>query len=547
MPSIQATLVRNGLVQALSLVGVTDGTDLNGWNSWQVYENGGSGNGFYEIRAGEIRQTSANTTQLALWGLGAVGLPGQCIAAEVYSTNWGDYQGLVANGKLDHSDDIRAFLFNTWEIRHRSGSDYGQGFLVGTGTLTGQPFTTGQWYDAKFGVIQDTGASHPRVSGSFNEVIFQADNTTSTGINDGSLTYPGLISWAGANEMRWRNLRVTHDYRLSVTGLTGTMGFRLYDSGGTVVQSSSAQSGNEAHVNLIDLPWPFVGYLQIFNDAGTWADSAGSRGRWPASDTASIYGGHVIELPSFTFAVQVNTDNTAAWPDFWTIPASKNWTLDVVDIVIEREAANPDIGADTLTLTLRDPDRKYVPAKTDSPLYPNLRLNRPVRVVVELNGTYYPLFYGTIASYKPQGQFGERATVVRAESPLRAVANAQVQATITAAVIVGDDQTSGAVWEALEAIRDLVDAAHRTLDPSPDAVPSDLQTQPSEPASTLQQLAIVADALYGVHPRYRTLTDDPDWVFFWQYRDAKLAVTADWTWDAATDGLTWDAEYTGEP
>jgi hypothetical protein len=315
-----------GLVKVLDLTGVPDGIELNGFRHWVVYQNGGAGNGFWEIRGGELRTKATLAWAMALWGDPDVGLPGHCVQAEVCSpgfTGADPTPGVVANGALDHSEDTRVVVWsNAFEWRERAGADWGSGFAITTGA-TGIPFTNNTFHALRMASVQQiVGGTHARggLWVDLTEVqLFDLATGIGTGINDGSRTYPGVISWQSAGT-RIRNYRVYRDYRITVDGLTGTQGFRVYDSGGSVLLESNAQSGNRAWVDAGTLDWPFTGYLQVFNDAGTWADPVALNARYPESGTDSFSGGDFLEYATRTFGFQVNFLQTPNWPDEWDQP-----------------------------------------------------------------------------------------------------------------------------------------------------------------------------------------------------------------------------------
>jgi hypothetical protein len=382
MPSIIRSL--SGFLKAATFAGVADGTELNNLQNWKAFRAMGSADGLFRIESGEIESHDNVSFAMVLWGDPGVKSTGQCVRADVMSPDWAtSVLGLCANGALDHSEDTRGFLGNSYELAERSGiGDYGEGFSIAAGTTPTQPLTNGSYYPLLVASVQNPGSgNHARGGIAFSTHALAFNDTNigiSTGINDGSNTYPGIYYFASP-AMRWRNYKVYTDYRILLRGLTGTQAFRLLDAGGSPLLDSPTQSGNEAHVNAHLLTWPITGYLQVYTD-NTFTTAVALL-RFPAAGTASdINGGDVYDVSTMAEqAVQINLDDAPNPPDEWTVPSTKDVTLDVVDVDITSYTANPQIQQDTATFIFRDPFGKYVPARTNSALYPNVKEGKWIR------------------------------------------------------------------------------------------------------------------------------------------------------------------------
>ena len=552
-----------GLLATLNLSGVPNGTDLHGLQNWQAYRNGGSGAGLFRVESGEIESHDNVAFAMALWGDGTVANPGHCIRADVMSTNWNTLGlGLNANGALDHSEDTRGFLANTWELTERSGTgDYGEGFLISNGTTPGQPLTNSQYYPLLVASVQNPGVGfHARGGICFNNVALAFNDTTtgiSTGINDGSSTYPGVYYYQSAGA-RWRNYKVYRDYRITVQGLSGSQAFRLYDSLGGVLASSGTQSGGAAHVNVHTMTWPITGYLQVFTDT-TYAVALPS-GRYPTLHglATDLNGGDVFDqvtLTGYSVGIQINWDDSRdSGPDAeWASPTTKNVEGDLVELDLSVVAADPKIEVDTCQLTLKDPTGKYVPANTTGSLYPNVRLAREGRVIFTVNGVSACRFYGTVAEYHPL--LMDRSTnppmqqcQIRLESPLRALASAQVQlGGAPSGVLVNSDGVTGVIPSILSLLPDLFPAITWALDPTPTVADPGFLSATMTVQTALEQCAILSDSVYSILPHLKLSTAEPNYYFKWQARDVALGASADHDWlDSAGDIGRGDFRYTGD-
>lgn len=549
--------ITQGSVLAMDYSAVPDGTELNGHDGWVVFQNGGSGNNLYEIRDGHIQTKASTTTQLALWGTATAGLPGQCVSVEVSVPGLDTtVAGAAANGYLDHSENVHCWLESVnFEWRHRSGTaDYGQGVLFRNGAHNAG-IAVDTWALVRLGVVHQPSdvAVTPRgalyVGGT--AMGSPQDVTLGTGANSGT-AYPGVFAW-GATGAKFRNLLVTRDHRIAVVGLAGNQGFRLYDGSDNVLASSGTQSGGTAHVNAGPLSWPITGYVQVFDDTGTWADPS-TNGRYPASGSApDMFGGDVFEMAtSPRYLVQVNWDDTDQWPAFWTDPATKDLSPNVTEIHLQRQAGNPDIQVDTAEVVVDDPNGDYIPANPNSAIYPNVRLGRKMRIAyTHTDGEVYPLFYGTISEYQPHLRWPKRRTTIRAESPLRALVQAPgtVPASTGSTEVVASGGAAGILVDVLDGVAGtIVPTLNRQLDHTPDQVSDFAAYEVDSIGDALQQLALITDSIYWAKPLYRQFAGSPDWVFRWQARSAKLgSATADFEWDTEDgdcDDLT--LRYTGD-
>lgn len=553
--------VTAGLLKILDYSATPDGTDLHGYDSWTCYRSMGAPTGLFTIQSGEIVSADNVSFAMALWGRPDVAHPGHCIRGEVMSPNWAALVlGFCANGNLDHSDDTRGFLGNTYELAQRTGaSDYGEGFPIAAGTTPGQPLTNSQYYQFLLASVQNPlgGGTHARggIAYAISQSLTFNDSDTgiSTGVNDGSNTYPGIYYFAQPSA-HWRNIMVYRDYRITVNGLSGAMAFRLYDNVGGVLASSGTQSGGAAHVNVHLLAWPITGYIQVYSD-NTYAVALPG-GRFPAAgNDSAITGGDVydqVPITGFSVGIQINWDNSQDTPDNeWAKPGD-DVTADLVDFDLSTAVANPRIEIDTMTITLDDTDGKYVPANIHSSLYPNVRLSRECRAILTVGGTAAARFYGTIAEYQPlvgtNARNGLQECQIRVESPMRALASCQVVIHgAPSGVLVNDDGVTGVIPALLGLVPDIIPPITWALDPTPDAIDPGFLSDGMTVQTALEQCAIFADSIYFIRPFWKRSTLEPNFQFVWKARGIVQAQFADHVWsDTGGDIGTLTPRYTAD-
>lgn len=562
----------DGLLKTLDLSAVPDGTELHGLMHWTVFRSGGSPTGMFEIRDHMIRSIDSVAFGMALWGDPDVAHPGHCVRAEVMSGDWpAQVPYLCANGVLDHSEDTRGQLGNAWELTERAGiGDYGEGFLITSGTTPGQPLTNGNYYDFLVASVQNPGVGfHARGGSAYNNgtllVLNDTNTGLSTGVNDGSDTYPGVMFYQAAG-IRFRNYRVYKDYRLTVVDMVGTQAFRLYDATNNPLLDSGTQSGGEAHVNVHLLPWPFSGHIQVFTD-DTYITPV-STGRFPAGsgNWTNFKGGDVLGQVTTgeRTGVLINweRDTYDSFPDEWLLHDDKDVTADVIGIKIRHVMAHPRIEADTCLITLRDPAGKYVPARTESPLYPNVRLDRTKtkdldgltvegRVVLTHGGINVCRFYGYVKDYsvifpKKTDKDRQQKTIIRLESPLRKLIDANVQIqNPPSGTLVGPDGT-GVVMTLLSLLPDLFPPECMALEASDVAIVDGFLTSGMTLQAALEQCCIIADAGLFIRPHYRVLSSEPNFYVVFRPRTVTNAV-ADHTWvDTNNDFSDLTPRFTGD-
>lgn len=106
----------------------------------------------------------------------------------------------------------------------------------------------------------------------------------------------GMMGYGGAPVFDW--VLVSSDHIITVNGLSGTQGFRLLDPSDVVIGSSAVQTAGAATLDIATLTDGLTtGYLQVYQDAGTWA-SPTTNGRYPAvsGNATDICGGDAYLL-----------------------------------------------------------------------------------------------------------------------------------------------------------------------------------------------------------------------------------------------------------
>lgn len=103
----------------------------------------------------------------------------------------------------------------------------------------------------------------------------------------------GMMGYGGAPLFDW--VLVSSDHLLAVGGLTTGQGFQLLDASDVVIGSSGAETAGTATLDIATLVDGLTtGYLQVYNDQGTWADPV-SGARYPAvsGNATDLCGGDI--------------------------------------------------------------------------------------------------------------------------------------------------------------------------------------------------------------------------------------------------------------
>ncbi len=267
--------------------------------------------------------------------------------------------------------------------------------------------------------------------------------------------------------------------------------------------------------------WAYTAMARILPAAGGTADRVGILVNWEADDD-------------------------------WLSHAVDDVTPDAIDIDLSIVAANPRIEVDTLTVTLRDTDGQYVPARTTSTLYPNVRLAREMRWNLTVDGTTECRFHGTIAEYQPRlGRdtiLGLQECQVRAESPMRALASCQVILQgVPSGVLVNPDGVTGVIPAILALVPTIIPVSTWALDPTPDSIDAGFLTAGMTVQTALEQCALFADSIYCIRPHYRVVAGEPKFYFVWKARGITHAAFADHTWTVTGGSVgTLVPRYTGD-
>lgn len=352
---------------------------------------------------------------------------------------------------------------------------------------------------------------------------------------------------------------------LTVSGLTGTQGFRLYDATNAVIGSSAAQSGGSATLNIATLiNCPFTGYIQVFDDAGTWAAPT-TDGRAPASGSyTNIYGGDVWAFGSGrpSLIVQVNWSNTGTFPDKWT-STHHDVSADLCrELEVQRTAVAPDPGEDRCTFWLDDPDNKYVPAHSDSPIGAQVLIGREVRVLAAFGGITVAKFYGMLDAIEPDHAFPHYQTRFTAKSPLAAILAVEVGpfylpdaiiydpadlphsalAMVFAAAAQAGYSVPSVLWDfdtdLTEIKTDPRDIEITAIDDTSGGAAIALNQRVWGPRRTigehLRDLSRQSGGMAWIEPVYRESTGQPDYRVRWQARDTKLNAGDDDAWALAS-------------
>lgn len=350
---------------------------------------------------------------------------------------------------------------------------------------------------------------------------------------------PGLVSFGGT-AVEFDEVWVYSHPKISLGGLEVGWGFRLFDSAGSVVASSGGPTAGTATLNTLTVfDSPHTGYLQAYSDQGTWAAPIDGA-RYPPSGFDQFYGGDLYELstepPKATYTVQIGWTASEEWPAKWT-QANADVSDKACRITIDRRAGNPTPSVDTAEIEFDDDDGRFVPGRADSPMYPYVTTNRPMRILGTYQGSVTPMFSGYTALYTV-GMRRPYQTTIRCESPLRLLLPVRVtpQPVVDGYVYNAGDLGHSALWHLLEAVGTApggfaIPEAARFIDSSEETIEGTWGGEEDTFGSYLEDLACRTNARFWIEPEYRTLSTEQDWSFYWQSRQTAFDRAADWAWD----------------
>lgn len=177
-----------------------------------------------------------------------------------------------------------------WQRDYGAASTYGQN--ISTSTSVRVLMNTYSRYKMR---LNWTGAARLLSDWQNRKSVFNAFSSGAGPTTAGGI---GVIAYQAQYVAGMTDYAVYDDTVISVAGLSGTDGFRLYDALGNLVGSSSAQSSGTATLDTAPngsnalCDFPFYGYLILFTDQGTWATKK-TAGQYPAQAGEAIWGGNL--------------------------------------------------------------------------------------------------------------------------------------------------------------------------------------------------------------------------------------------------------------
>lgn len=345
--------------------------------------------------------------------------------------------------------------------------------------------------------------------------------------------YPGVEVFNGGGvQVDW--FSVYSSDPLTVTGLTGSQGFRVYNASDTVLASSAAQSGGSASVDLAAvLSSPFTGYIKVFEDAGTWATET-PQGRYPAgagTTATDLRHGDSYEFVPLVGAVYlIDFDDDGSFGHAHA--AILGTTLCVQADHVVKESSHPSWAEGQSHVEFLDPDRQLCPTRSDSPVYPLMRRGLRIRIMESDGvGGYTPDSTGILVNIRNQKQKSGDTSFVYWQSWLGFLRQ-------YGEVVVPLMPAGTAVYDATDAGTIAASALTRVLDLFQDQVPAAIRdiaagaygTLPEDwggsmtLGAALDYLALVAQAWYRP---VATLDSPHYWKLRWELLTAKASSPAD--------------------
>ena len=126
--------------------------------------------------------------------------------------------------------------------------------------------------------------------------------------------------------------------------------------------------------------------------------------------------------------------------------------------------------ASTMEFRLKDPDAAYSPENATSPLYPNVKAGRPVRLRASHSAVWYPLWKGRIQKIVPHPWFDEQYTYIYCIDGMNYLAQASITTELyiqkTENYIINDilDQAGWPAGAANRAIDDYVSTLYGSIE-----------------------------------------------------------------------------------
>lgn len=531
-------------------------TELNGYDHWEVE----AGNGIFEIQTGGlIVALTAQNRGSARWKHPAVTTKiGQYVIADINSTAWtgNAVAGLEANSRWEVGDAIWAYIgTNSYDIEHRTGSNTLTFPISSGGISPGYPANSST-KTVCFGVHQMLDGQPPLLglcvndpAGSRQHVLVE-NGSAGAGIYQGLVdVYPAIFQWSNVAVVQWQFISVYRDFALTIRGLDPSWGVRFVDSNyGTGTTDIHVDANGEVRYTMplgINPPIAYGTQVTIYTDPGTWlvplAGGSATLGDMDPGITDGVFWpGCIIEWSTQTIdriGMLVNWEND----DDWTSHSADDVTASLTGVKIVQVAADPRIEVDTMLVTLKDPNGRYVPGRVESPLYGLVRLDREVRWNVERNGIKVCRFYGKVKEYAPilphktdVDRF--QKCQIRVESPLRELTDSKLTlVTPPSGVLVAPDG-SGVIAALLSLVPEIIPPETWRLIPTDVTPEAGFLTSGMSLQTALEQCAILADAVYYIDPHYRE-TLSPKFYFRWTPRTTSHAVV-DHTWVETQDTVS---------
>lgn len=537
---------------------------LHGDNGWSIDTSDSFDQGDWRISSNRAMNVSGANNDRLHWNSNTVRDVTLAVVGQVpdTSTYLGVRWGLQPHPTLvtDYNLQVRSDRFDFGTLQ--------AGASVGIIT-NGNPgaLTPGTWYrlrvafrvDPTLGRLTSAWLAPGTLSGSVftptsEAAIIGPDYAHAAGPNTAG--YVGMEAYGGVITVA--QFQANANAVLTVLDLTGSEGVRLYTPSGTVLASSAAQSGGAATLDLSSLAQPIDGYLQVFEDAGTWAMPT-TGGRVPLASTyIDIAGGDVYAHTTPTGqtwptpVVQVNWTRSTTFAGKWSQPYGDLSDALCGTFTVKRQAIAPDPGSDTASFVIEDTAGTYVPGNTASPLSGAVDIEREVRVGLEIDGVIYPKFYGWLIEIQPDLEPFRTRPLLRAESPLRRLLNLRVGAITISNPVVYDPDLPGqsvltTILDRCATVGEAVDVSARQFDTDLTVIRTDSDpwrqtlTSPTlwipkwefaaaTVGQMLRDVSIRSGGILWVEPLWRLSVGQPEYRLRWTARGNALQQAAAVAW-----------------
>jgi len=135
-----------------------------------------------------------------------------------------------------------------------------------------------------------------------------------------------------------------------------------------------------------------------------------------------------MSIPDHRLVVQINWTDVEGYTA-WDQPYADWVGANLISVDVQRAAFHKSVRGETCTVEIADPGYLIRPLKASSPLWPNVRLHRRIRVLKRVSpGVFKAVFFGYLTNIKPDPvAISPPRVTLTAESPLAVLARRKVE------------------------------------------------------------------------------------------------------------------------